>query len=138
MIDGKRASWFVLGTTGMALFVLVLYVVLQAAQTTHAIRDTQNTNTQINVNQTRLIRKVAQVSRQIQSCTTPGKPCYQDGQRRTGEAVSNIGRSSIAAAVCVVKIPAEEIAASSRSELIDTIAACVVAQLSHEQQNRKR
>jgi uncharacterized Ntn-hydrolase superfamily protein len=98
----RHAAWFVIGCAGMALLMSVLYINLQAAHTTDAIRSTQQTNTAINVNQTRLLRQITRVSKRIRSCTTPGQPCFTDAQKRTGDAVASINRVVILAAACAV------------------------------------
>lgn len=43
-------------------------------------------------------------SKRLLDCTSPQGKCYQDGNRRTGEAIGNINRVSIYAAYCA-KIP---------------------------------
>jgi hypothetical protein len=42
----------------------------------------------------------------IQSCTTPGQPCYDDSQKRTAGAIRSINQVTITAAFCAAHNPA--------------------------------
>jgi hypothetical protein len=70
---------------GSALVLLVFYIVQ-----TYALASTIRENQKLNVKTNELIA----------SCVTPDGKCAQDGAKRTGEAVANIGRLSIYAAAC--------------------------------------
>lgn len=50
-------------------------------------------------------RKLVAASDQILSCTDPTGECYQEGQRRTATAVSDISASNILAVVCALDVP---------------------------------
>jgi hypothetical protein len=123
----RHAAWFVIGCAGMALLMSVLYINLQAAHTTDAIRGTQQTNTAINVNQTRLLHEITRVSRRIRSCTTPGQPCYDAGQKRTGDAVASINRVVILAAACAVG------KTGTVTQIETAIQSCVIQRLAADE-----
>ena len=52
----------------------------------------------------------------IKSCTTPGKKCFDEGQKRTGEAVASINKVAVYAAACADK---------PRKQSVAEIEACV-------------
>lgn len=111
-MNRRKIAWFVLGCAGMALVLAVLYVVLAAAQTTHAIRDTQ-------VNNRTLLAT-------IQDCTQPTGDCYRRGQQQTASAVSSINRVVILAAACASGLPGG-LTVEARQ---NAIQACVIDRLS--------
>jgi hypothetical protein len=128
----RHAVWFVLGCAGAGLFLAVLWALLNAAHTTQAIRGTQNTNTQINVNQTRLLHEITRVSKRIRSCTTPGKSCFDDSQKRTGAAVASINRVVILAAACAVDKHGTVV------QVQTAIQSCVIERLAADQSKGNR
>ena len=105
----RRAAWFVLGCAAVALSVAVLYIVLNAAQTTHAIREAQQNN--------------QQVLATIHDCTQPGGKCYQRGEARTAGAVADINRVVILASACAVGRRGTE------PQIEAQIQACVIQRL---------
>lgn len=107
LVTGSRRwfVWLVLGLAAAGLVVYVLYSILQAAQTTKSIRDTQQT---------------------VKACTTPGQPCYERSQRQLAATVSGLTtanrRSAAAAAACAASLPRPSYAAVYRC-VIRTLAS---------------
>jgi hypothetical protein len=64
---------------------------------------------------------------QIKNCTTPGRPCYERGQRQTATAVADINRVTLAAATCAARRP---------GQTAPEIRACVLDLLAKGQQRR--
>lgn len=62
----------------------------------------------------------------IRSCTTPGRKCYDAGQKRTAAAVGDINRVVILAAACSSGLP-EGLSVGDRQARIQT---CVINRLS--------
>lgn len=58
------------------------------------------TNTRLARQNQRLSRQVQTTSEQIRDCTQPGGHCYEDGRKRTGDAVAGIVRGQVAVAEC--------------------------------------
>jgi len=108
----RRFLWFILGCAGTALFLAVLYALLQGARTTQAIRDTQVDN--------------HTVLDTIQDCTQPSGDCYMRGQKRTAGAVASINRVVILAAACAVGKHGTEI------EIQSQIQTCVIEGLARD------
>lgn len=48
----------------------------------------------------RIAQQTAETNKQITSCTVPGGKCYEDGRKRTADAVANIYKGSIYMAEC--------------------------------------
>ena len=65
---------------------------------------------------------------QIKNCTTPGRPCYERGQRQTANAVADINRVTLAAATCAARRP---------GQTAPEIRACVLDLLAKEQRRRR-
>jgi hypothetical protein len=108
----RRLAWFVLGFLATALFVTVLYALLQGAQTTQAIRDSQKNNHAL--------------LNTINDCTKPTGKCFQRGQKRTAGAVASINRVVILAAACAVGKTGNEV------EIQAQIQQCVITGLARQ------
>lgn len=54
----------------------------------------------LTVQNAKIARQNREISRQVADCTTAGGRCYQEGQRRTGEAVADIARMQVLVEVC--------------------------------------
>lgn len=71
-----------------------------------------------------VIHKVNVTNQQLADCTTPGGKCYQQGQVRTGQAISDVIRAEIFMAQCARLYPNESGDAYDRK-----LEACVFARL---------
>lgn len=65
-------------------------------------------------------RGIASTAEQIESCTTPGRPCFERGQRQTASAIETINRVTILAAAC---------ADQPRRQTVEQIQFCVLRRL---------
>jgi hypothetical protein len=72
-----------------ALVVTQLTATLVGADTTQTIRESQKAS--------------QETLRIIRSCTTPGAECFDRGQQQTADAVEDINRVAVFAAVCADK-----------------------------------
>jgi hypothetical protein len=96
--------------------ILALTIMASLAAGIWLIRGTQLHNT-------RLAEETHSTAELIRSCVNPEGKCYADGQKRTGDAVANIGTTSVAAAACSVHIGLEH-PELSQDELIRQVAVC--------------
>lgn len=83
----RRQLWW--GLMGLAGGVIVTYMIMSLAFTTITVQGIQETQ---KINRNTLDRLI--------DCTTPGMSCYQEGQRRTAEAVGNINLVIQLSAAC--------------------------------------
>lgn len=116
-----RVAWAVVGVMGGLCVIVVVVAILVSATKSTAIRDTQVTNTQ-------LLENTGATLELIQSCTTPGEPCYDDGQKRTAAAVGDINRVIVLAAACSVGLDPDY----SVDKRQVAIQECVIERLSIE------
>lgn len=90
-----------------ALIVGVLYLIVQIYGLADSIRTAQKGNTKTITNSQETLDVV-------KDCTQPKGTCYQDGQKRTGQAVQDISeattQASIYAAYCVHREPDASVA----------------------------
>lgn len=70
-----------------------------------------------------ILKEVIALSETISSCVTPGKPCYDNGQARTGKAVESINKITTLAIAC---------ADEAGVQTLEEIRACVLKNLSEE------
>ena len=108
-----KALVFIVGAAVVAFVLLITVAIFGGAETTSDIRDTQQQNSP-------LIRNTDRTLQRVLSCTSPGKRCYERGQRQTAKAVGDINRVIILAAACAPLTPGD----------VDAITACVVDGLS--------
>lgn len=98
----RRAAVFLLGCVVMAVVVIGL-------STLTKVSDVQDTNTAKNQQRDQQLAIIKKIARQVESCTTPGEPCSNRGQRQTAKivAVLDVGgkRNAAAAASCATQIP---------------------------------
>lgn len=64
----------------------------------------------------------------INSCTTPGRACYERGQRQTARVVGDINRVTVYAAACASKMPGQS---------ADQIQRCIVKLLAEDAPTKK-
>jgi hypothetical protein len=104
----KRREWasgILYGS--LAIFALILlYVVVQTYALLSAVRETQK------------VSRSAVVA--IEDCTTPGRDCFEESQKRTGAVVSDINEVAVFAAYC---------ADQPGAVTVDAIKSCVLRQL---------
>jgi hypothetical protein len=72
-------------------------------------------------------RENHQLLQTVQSCTTPGQPCFHEAQKRTAGAVASINRVVILAAACAVG------RTGTVAEIQTAIQACVIDRLAADQ-----
>ena len=91
--ERQRAMWFVLGALLALLIMSVLYSIQSTAQLAREIRENQKDGRAV-------------VDR-INDCTTPGRKCFDEAQRRTAGVVGSINRVTIYAASCGAQYPGQ-------------------------------
>jgi hypothetical protein len=101
----RQAMWFVLGLLVAMLAMSTLYSIQRTAVLAEAIRENQKSG--------------RAVLDRVNNCTTPGRKCFDDGQRRTANAVGDITQASIYASYCAAREPGQTVA---------EIQACVMRQ----------
>lgn len=106
--DERRLEWRVIFARRVVVAALSLYLLCTLALTAYTV-------VTIRVNQ---VDGRAVLDR-VKSCTTPGRKCFDDGQRRTANAVGDITQASIYASYCAAREPGQTVA---------EIQACVMRQ----------
>lgn len=109
----RPLATFLLGAACAALVLTLVIAVLTSATKSTEIRDQQQQNSP-------LIENTDQTLKRIRSCTTPGQPCYERGQRQLAKAVGDINRVVVLAAAC---------ASGDGSRTEAEIQACIVQRL---------
>lgn len=100
--------WSIVGIGAGALFVLIMWLITTNAVTSQANNETLDI---------------------IKDCTTPGRKCYDRGQKRTADVVFNLNRVTIYAAACATK--------EKNQGNIAKIQACVLHRIEQDQHNDK-
>ena len=77
----------------------------------------------------RTAAQAAQTNRQVADCTTAGGTCYEEGRRRTSQAISDILKVSIYMAECARLYPGE-----AGPEYDRKLEACVYERLERDRQ----
>ena len=90
---GRAVVVFVIGMGATALLLLLVFAIVTSATKSTEIRDQQQENSP-------LIENTDATLERIQNCTTPGRPCYERGQRQLADAVGNVNRVVVLAAAC--------------------------------------
>jgi hypothetical protein len=98
-------------------FAAVSSAALVSAVKASQIRESQVTNTKTLDTTQRTLDAVL-------DCTTPGRKCFDRGQKQTADAVADINKVAVLAAAC-----ADEPGVQGRDEIF----ACVVQQLGEEE-----
>ena len=89
----QRAAWFVIGVLVMCVVMQQLYSNTTTAQLAVDIRENQKSG--------------RAVLDRINDCTTPGRKCFDEAQRRTAGVVGDINRVAIYAAACGAQYPGQ-------------------------------
>ncbi|QOR55317.1 MAG: hypothetical protein SHS37scaffold537_15 [Phage 68_12] len=112
----KRGLIVFIAVAVSALFVVLGVVIARQGNTIDEIRATQQEGSP---SQQRLI----DLSNLIAGCVTPGRDCYENGQRQTAGAVSSINEITAITVACG-DLPGEQ--------TVTQIRACVTQQLEPE------
>ncbi len=112
-----RIALWVVGCAGAAALVVGMIVAVATIyDLAEATRATQVANTQrAAADRTRdeqtaaTAADAARSADRIESCTTPGQECYEDQQRRTGDAVAGINQGTLAIIVAAISCQADGI-----------------------------
>lgn len=109
----RRVLGTVAGVAVGVLLVLLIALLIRTWTLADEIRETQRVNTgTLTTSEETLDR--------INDCTTPGRKCYDKGQKRTAEAVGDINRVIVLAAAC---------ADQPQRQTVIEIQNCVIAEL---------
>lgn len=120
-----RSALHVLGGLATGLLVIGgIFLAVTTYQLVDAVRDTQVTNVQrADIDRARdertaaTARDAARSAERIEDCTTPGRPCFDDAQKRLGRTVGSINRYALAAAAC---------ADQPQTQTVDEIQNCIL------------
>jgi hypothetical protein len=107
----RAIAWFMIGTLTAALVILAFYALLSMRVVLDNVRGAQN--------------DARATSARIVDCTSPGRDCFERGQKQTAEAVASINRVAVLAAACADK---------PRRQTVEQIQACVIAELARQQE----
>jgi hypothetical protein len=112
--------------TIIALLGAILYYVVTTSEDTKITADnTESIVVGIEAqqdNNTSTINAAKETLERVIDCTEPGGECYGDGQKRTAEAVADIGQVSVYASACAVDPALLE---QSLEQRADSIEKCV-------------
>lgn len=116
-----RSALHVLAGLATALLVIgVLGLLLQTATLSSLIRDTQVANTQRTQDTRAAAEAAARGTNRIEDCTTPGRDCFEESQRRLAQAITGINDYATYAAACADK---------PQQQTYAQIKACILAQI---------
>ena len=91
----RQTVWFVLGLLVALLAMSTLYSIQRTATLAEAIRENQKSG--------------RAVLDRVNDCTTPGRRCFEQGQKRTASAVGDINLVTIYAASCGSRHPGQPV-----------------------------
>jgi zona occludens toxin (predicted ATPase) len=106
--QAKRAMRSELATRAFILALLAVFALTSWG--VYLIRNQQVQNATTLESAQSAARDAAQTARVIESCTTPGRACFNRSQRRTADAVANINQVVIIAAACAGQHPGKSVA----------------------------
>lgn len=89
----KRRLIVFIAVAVTGLFVGLGFVIAKQGETINEIRATQQDGSPSS-------RRIIALTNLIAGCVTPGKPCYDDGQKRTAGAVGSINEITAIAVAC--------------------------------------
>jgi len=106
--DLRRFGWaLVFALVGVAV-ILTLYALNQIGNVTDAIRSGQTSRAPMLAQTNHAAHAAERGTRIIRDCTTPGRPCFEEGQRRTARAIGDLiqgnQQAAAAAASCAANI----------------------------------
>lgn len=131
-----RTFLHVIGAVATSVLVIgVLVLVVQIWELTSLTRQTQLNNSQRTedtrtaaVEARRAAESAERSAARIEDCTTPGRECFADSQKRLGRTVGTINSFALAAAAC---------ADSPRAQTIDEIEDCILEEISSHRQPQR-
>ena len=127
----RRYAWAVLYVLVGLVAIAAVYNIQQISHVTDAIRESQQQKAPQISQTNRAAHAAEQGTRRIEACTTPGRACYDRGQRRLAVIVSGLTqgsqRAASAAAAC---------AASLDRPSYDAVYRCVLRTLAADQHHR--
>lgn len=91
MISRTRLGWALFSVLIGALVVGFVVMGIVTAATVSAIRESQLTNRKLAVDNAKVLDR-------INDCTTPGRKCFDDGQKRSASVISTLNQGAAAAA----------------------------------------
>lgn len=106
----RAIAWFIIGVLVALLVLLAFYALLSMRVVLDNVRGAQKDARSTGV--------------RIEDCTTPGRECFERGQKQTAAAVASINRVAILAAACADK---------PHRQTVEQIQACVIAELARQQ-----
>lgn len=116
-----RARALIYGLTALAVG-LVVAMLLSVPIVTAQIRATQ-------LDRQPQTEKNDETLAVIRDCTQPTGQCFKDGQKRTAEAVSQIGAGNILAVVCALAVPD----GTPTNVALEQVTECVTKRLAAQQ-----
>lgn len=114
------------------LVVGVIVLGVQGFRLVAAIRHQQTTTAPILASTQKTSHDAAHTARLVKSCVDPDGKCFQDGQKRTADAIGSINRNIIASAACAGQIVRHHPNAKPKA-LTARITTCVVQQIAPTQ-----
>ncbi len=132
-----RTILHVIGGTATGLLIVgVMFLLVQTFALSDAVRETQLNNTQRSEDTKnaaeqaeRAAQEAVRSSTRIEDCTTPGRECFEDSQRRLAEAITGINDFATYAAACADK---------PRQQTAQQIKVCIVAQIADDERRANR
>lgn len=106
----QRAFLYTLVGLGLGLFVVgAIYLGISTHSLVGAVRDTQLDRTQITEDTAAAAERAkeaaenaARSAERIEDCTTPGRKCFDDSQKRTAEAIVGINEGTLRVIVAAI------------------------------------
>lgn len=111
IIGGLATGLFLVG----AIMVIVQsYAILNATRQTQLGNDARSEDTKVAAEQ------AARTAQRIEDCTTPGRECFDDAQKRLGRTVGTINDYALYAAAC---------ADQPRRQTVSEIQSCILSEI---------
>lgn len=122
--DSRR--WVAGGVFYGALAIIALLVTFAVVQTfglVSQVRETQQGNASVLKSAQAAAESAEKGTDRIEDCTTPGRKCYDDGQKQTAQYLSDLNRVIAYAAAC-----ADQAGVQTEAE----VYACVIQRLADD------
>ena len=100
---GRAVAGVVLWGGIAILAVVITAAIIQTLSLVTTVREAQQNNTKTVESAKIAAREAQRGTDRIEECTTPGRPCYDQGQKRTADVVSDLNRVAVFAAACADK-----------------------------------
>lgn len=119
--ESRRALVGAIAWGGLAVIgVLLVFIIVQTFGLTSQVRETQKGNRSTLETAQIAAEEAAKATDRIEDCTTPGRPCYIQGQKRTADYLSDLNLVIAYAAAC-----ADQQGVQTEAE----VYACVIQKL---------